>query len=154
MKKKWRTFKNQKINEMILGITGTRSGMSELQRSIYITFIRHHKPEKQIDGCCVGVDSEAFEIAMKEGIFTIGKPGYSARNPKDLTLRDNEPRDEMHEPKPHFVRNRDIVNECDYLIAMPYILGARGGTNYTINYARKVGKKMLIILRGGHMISK
>lgn len=118
---------------MKIGITGTRKGMSGAQKVAFVTFLINNEITEQVDGCCIGVDAESFEIAKRWGIKTIGRPGHSKRNPNELSNRDNRERDVMHESKPFFERNRDIVDGCEMLVAMPYELGTGGGTNYTIN---------------------
>jgi len=59
--------------------------------------------------------------------------------------------EEFREPKPPLVRNRDIVDECDLLVACP---GSdheelRSGTWACIRYARKVKRKTIIIWPDG-----
>lgn len=53
--------------------------------------------------------------------------------------------------KGHLARNRDIVNESGIMLAAPAEMTeqARGGTWYTIKYARKVGKPLVIVLPDG-----
>lgn len=42
-----------------------------------------------------------------------------------------------------FERNRYMVDHCDVLVA--YLYEKRGGTAYTVNYARQKGKKILFV---------
>lgn len=52
------------------------------------------------------------------------------------------------EPKPYLQRNKDIVHECDILIAVPVdplVEEKRSGTWTTIRYARKLNKQIIII---------
>ncbi len=50
-------------------------------------------------------------------------------------------------PKTYFARNRDIVDAADLLIATPFnnFEEDRGGTWYTVNYARKRKKPIVIV---------
>lgn len=135
---------------MKLGITGTRSGMSPEQKVKFLELIEELKPDVFIDGCCVGVDEECFLLVKDLLLVTVGRPGYSALTQEEINNnRSVYQRDKMYPSKTHFARNRDIVNESDVMIAIPYELGGKGGTNYTIDYAIKVGKPLYIILRDG-----
>ena len=44
----------------------------------------------------------------------------------------------------YHIRNRYMVDNCDVLIAI-YNGETKGGTAYTVNYARKLGKEIVII---------
>jgi hypothetical protein len=139
---------------MKLGITGTRTGMSDAQRKEFNDLLVFLKPDALIDGCCVGVDEECFLLARNFKIKTIGRPGYSALTQENINeFRSIYQRDVMHMAKTHFSRNKDIVDESDIMIAIPYELGGKGGTNYTIAYAIKMKKPLYIILRDGQTIT-
>lgn len=119
---------------MRVGFTGTREGMTPLQktslRKLFIDLIAselHH-------GDCVGADAEAHAIAQELGLRIIIHP------PIDQSHRAFcEGAHEIRIPKKHFARNRDIVDETTYLTSAsvtPHPL-EHGGTWYTINYGRK-----------------
>ena len=42
-----------------------------------------------------------------------------------------------------FERNRRMVDNCDVLLA--YLENERGGTFYTVNYAKKKGKRIVFL---------
>jgi len=44
----------------------------------------------------------------------------------------------------YHIRNRYLVDNCDVLLAI-YDSNSSGGTAYTVNYARKTGKQLIII---------
>lgn len=137
-----------------IGITGTRLGMSEQQKKKFLDLIAELKPDVFIDGCCIGVDEECFLLVKEMEIQTVGRPGYSALTNESINLnRSQYQRDIMHPSKTHFARNRDIVDESDIMIAIPYELNGKGGTNYTIDYAIKRRKPLFIILRDGELIT-
>jgi hypothetical protein len=139
---------------MKIGITGTRSGMSPEQKIQFIKLIDKLKPTSFIDGCCIGVDEETYLIVKEMGIQTIGRPGYSALTQENINeFRSVYQRDIMHMAQTHFARNRDIVKESDIMIAIPYELNGKGGTNYTIDYSIKMKKPLYIILRNGEIIT-
>lgn len=130
---------------MKLGFTGTRFGMTDEQkaviRSLFATINRvelHH-------GDCVGADADAHEIARQLGGHVVIHPPVSESH------RANCAGDELRARKTHFARNRDIVQETKILIATPFTMQEedRGGTWYTVNYARKVGRWLIIIWPDG-----
>lgn len=145
-----------------IGITGTRSGGTPEQQAMlkklmgnlhrdrssshpdgYVentstTFCFHH-------GDCIGVDQLAHETAVEQGWTTHVHP------PIKNEVRAMCEGDEMSPPKGYFARNRDIVDSCSVLIAVPPCDEdpGRGGTWYTINYARKVGTTVIMIPQNG-----
>lgn len=91
-------------------------------------------------GGCKGADVEAADVAQELGYWVVRHPGPEGGPWED---EESEADDEERAPKGHFARNRDIVHECDVVIATP-AQGTdapeslrRGGTWYTIEYARK-----------------
>ena len=141
---------------MIIGFTGTRNGMTDAQINRVAQILEDEEPTKTIDGMCVGSDAGFALLSSGLGVYTIGYPGHSKLDEDDMTYRDPNPRDEERESKTHFERNRDIVNECDIMIATPSgdNFDHRGGTNYTIKYALKVGKEINIILPNGDVLNE
>ena len=99
-------------------------------------------------GDCIGSDHEAHEI-VKDLIPVVVHP------PLGATMRafcEDGRRVITRQPSNYLTRNRDMVNECDVLVATPLTdmssTGGRiGGTWYTIRYAQKVGKEVFIIWR-------
>lgn len=96
-------------------------------------------------GDCVGADAHFHMIARAQGLFVKGHP------PSDPKLRAYCDFDEVADPKPYLVRNADIVDETDFLIATPKEMTEqkRGGTWSTIRYARKEGKPIVIVWPDG-----
>lgn len=134
---------------MRIGFTGTRNGMTDKQADSFVKTVEeltlnlscinefHH-------GDCVGADQQAH------GLSGVGCQLKIVHPPIDPTHRAfvyNYA--EIREPKSHFARNRDIVNETDLLIACPpymtpIVKETMGGTAYTVKYARKQGKPVVI----------
>lgn len=146
---------------MKIGFTGTRSGMSDRQKELVMrelsVIVAHEKDEVFFfHGGCVGADMD-FHFFSKEfrelkdetkKIEIHVYQGHSAKNPNDHSLRgDYRDADIIYPSKTYFERNRSIVNDCDLLIATPYNDNQQGGTWYTINYAKKVGKRIIILPR-------
>lgn len=131
----------------ILGISGTRKGMSELQKNkaregflnLYKSGYRefHH-------GDCVGSDEDGATIAKEIGYKIIAHP------PTNPALRAFfEGNDIILPEKTYMKRNRDIVNVSDSMIFFPKENTEpdvkRGGTWLTYDYAEAIHKQKMII---------
>ena len=134
---------------MKIGVTGTRSGMNEHQKAELMHFMKltvsafalNNESVEVHHGDCVGVDVEFAELAKELGFKTICHP------PEKNELRAFHKSDEIREPKSYFARNRNIVDECDLLIVIPYQDSHQksGGTWYTYDYAVKKQKPTHVI---------
>lgn len=137
------------------GFTGTRAGMTREQRSAFGLLMDHHggegfmhqyRPEFH-HGDCIGSDFEAHNIAhMFEWRIVLHPPSNSSQRAFCSA-------DEEREPKPYLDRNKDIVNETAVLIATPGEMEEqlRSGTWSTIRYARKKGKRIIVLYPDGSM---
>ena len=131
---------SQQGQEMIIGFTGTRKGMTSHQMIVLSGILQtgdefHH-------GDCVGADAEAHDIARCEGCRIVIHP---PDNDKYRAFCIGT-REELE--KPYLERNHDIVDACDLLVATPDGPEAqRSGTWATIRYAREVGKEVKILER-------
>lgn len=144
---------------MKIGFTGTRHGMTSEQMGAFSQFMSEVFPLTEFHhGDCVGADDEAANIMSdirSNSDMDARRWKIVCHPPADETHRAfNEHYDEMREPKTHFARNRAIVDECDMLIAAPQYAEpitqtTRGGTAYTVTYARKKGKKVYVIRPDG-----
>lgn len=125
-----------------IGVTGTRSGMNETQFDAVCEYLRAFDPavSELHHGDCVGVDVEVAEIAAALGMRTVCHP------PSKDELRANHASDEVREPLSYFARNRNIVDETDHLMVVPYQDShqSNGGTWYTHDYAKKRGKDPIV----------
>jgi hypothetical protein len=131
---------------MEIGVTGTRSGMNELQFSLVREYLtRAPAGSKLHHGDCVGVDDEVATLAASLGFATVCHP------PTKTELRAYHSSDEFREPLSYFARNRQIVNECDVLMVVPYQneWQNHGGTWYTHDYAKKIGKPLTVFFPNG-----
>lgn len=136
---------------MRVGFTGTRKGMTYLQRQGFTRMMRalnlfllpsfHH-------GDCVGADADAHAIAKEFGFVTWAHP------PEDEKLRAFCEADHILPSKKYHDRNRDIVRDTVEMIACPDgPEGARkSGTWYTIDFAIRQGRKVTIIMPNGEII--
>lgn len=138
---------------MDIGFTGTRNGMTLRQMETFGRLLKTLATEfpgfRFHHGDCKGADKEAAEIASALGCYVICHP------PIDETHRAfTKCNREYREPKTHFARNRNIVNESRFIIGTPPYFGditkdTRGGTAYTVMYARQKKKTALVIVPDG-----
>lgn len=135
---------------MRFGFTGTRRGMTDAQRKSVFSHILQLSALREVvklhHGQCLGSDEEVLLYAKDiGGIWTVAHPS----NLKVWTSQVDS--DETREPKPTLIRNRDIVDECDLLIACPGEMAEviRSGTWATIRYAREVGRRTKICWPNG-----
>jgi hypothetical protein len=132
-------------HQMNVGFTGTRlqlsntciTNLKQVLEYLNVTTFKH--------GDCEGADTIAHNIAKQLGYSVeVHPPNVDSKR----TFCDG---DIIHDPKPYIDRNKDIVDECDILIATPHTNHEtiRSGTFSTIRYARKKGKKIIIIYPDG-----
>jgi hypothetical protein len=110
---------------------------SDILKSHDIRFDRvefHH-------GDCVGVDTEAANMAFDLGYYTV------SHSPLKDDLIGDFISDEYRKSLTYFARNRNIVDECDFLLVVPYQMEHQkhGGTWYTHDYAVKKTKPFKIL---------
>lgn len=127
---------------MKIGFTGTQRGMTPAQQYEVAHLLTsedefHH-------GDCVGADEQAHGLALILNIPIV------RHLPWDEKKRAFCEGGEEVKPKPYLLRNHDIVDATDMLIATP--AGpetVRSGTWSTIRYASKVGKPVLVVMPDG-----
>ena len=129
------------MSEVHIGVTGTRSGMTDYQKASVIMFletcietVRQNNIQVVLHhGDCVGADVEVAEIARGLGCKIVCHP------PIDNKLRGWYTSDETLKPRTYFERNRDIVDRSQMLLVVPYQMEwqAKCGTWYTHDYAKK-----------------
>jgi hypothetical protein len=128
---------------MKIGFTGTQQGMTEKQKHEIAKLIKqasefHH-------GDCIGADSEAHQLAIEYGIFTVIHP------PDNPSKRAWCVGDQVLPAKPYLDRNHDIVDQTEVLIAAPFEDEdkLRSGTWATIRYAKRQGVPIRMVTRSG-----
>ncbi|KKK76317.1 hypothetical protein LCGC14_2864870 [marine sediment metagenome] len=126
---------------MILGFTGTRDGMSRKQFGAITALLRETMPSEVHHGGCKGADSGFHVLARRLGIRIILHPSVITKHQVVFTA------DEVRPAEPYLVRNHNIVDEVEGLIACPAekqeVL--RSGTWATIRYARNKGVPVNVI---------
>jgi hypothetical protein len=126
---------------MILGFTGTSQEVSQRQINWMAAMLDRLKPEELHHGDCVGADAMVHALAVSRGIPVVIHPPL---NPTKRAWCDTGKVTLLH-PKPYIIRNHDIVNLCDELLAVPNAREViRAGEWATIRYARRIGRKTYI----------
>ena len=129
---------------MIWGFTGTRKGMSRSQFKELTFLFELLRPSLFVHGDCVGADAEAHRLALNAGVPVHVRPcileGLRAHCTGGIHTWPVE--------KP-LQRNRDIVGQCDALVAAPDTDSERlqSGTWSAIRFARKTGCPVTILTR-------
>ena len=130
---------------MKIGITGTREGMNAYQKKEVQSYIQSLAIESKFQaefhhGDCSGVDVEAATMAREQTLKIICHP------PVNNETRGFFGGDEVRDPKGYLERDRNIVDETDFLLVVPKQNNWQpsGGTWYTHDYARKMGKPVII----------
>ncbi len=130
---------------MNIGITGTRYGTTHEQLQEGVLIILREEPDEVHHGDCVGADAEVHHAV-----------GY------DQWIVKHPPIDSKHrawcegglcrDPLPYHVRNHNIVDETDLLLAFPDgPERLRSGTWSTVRYAEATGKPVTIIYPDGRI---
>ncbi len=127
---------------MILGFAGTRRGMTEAQRSSVEGIVRSLNPSEIWHGACRGADLEIDRLAVALAIPRQAFPGPGQRldRPWGSVI--------VHPEEDYLRRNRRIVDGASVMLACPGEMAeqSRGGTWYTIRYARKRSGLLLHIV--------
>lgn len=128
-----------------VGITGTRLGATDEQLLHLDLLLAELEPEVLHHGDCWGVDAQANDLAIERGIPVVIHPPENLRYWADCEMAEGSIR---LPSKPYIPRNHDIVDACDILIAVPSgPEKPRSGTWATVRYARKQGRKVVVINR-------
>lgn len=118
---------------MKVGIVGNRTGWNINFVHSTLTKIGISGDDIIISGGADGVDSYAQDYSKKVGAEMIIL----------------YPKPELPSPDRYFKRNQEIALRCDTLIAFDKGSSSGSGTLNTINYAKKSGKKVILISREG-----
>jgi len=132
---------------VIVGFTGTRSGMTPQQKSLVREALRgadeaHH-------GDCIGADEQFHELARREGVDVVIHPPSDAKQRAwcQGAIR-------VEQAKPYLDRNKDIVQASTVLVGTPKELyepqpGRGQGTWSTIRYARNRSVRRRVFMPDG-----
>ena len=137
---------------MKLGFTGTQVGMTPMQLLKVAQMIAKNSIEESHSGDCIGADKEFLDLVYMansnkeyEPIKTVGH--IPSNNSKRAFCK----YDSECVPNPYLDRNRDIVDASDVMIGTPKENEEqqRSGTWATIRYAKKTGKKLVVVFPNG-----
>jgi len=130
---------------MIVGFSGTRKGMTQLQRDTLLVVLRRLRLTAGRHGDCVGADKQCHAIMRELGAKMYGHPG------PDGPLRAHCDFDECAEPRDYLRRDHDIVNLSECLIAAPGQREEqqRSGTWTTVRYAKQAGRLLIMLWPDG-----
>lgn len=133
-----------------VGFTGSSMGISiyqecELERVLKFLY-RGDLIQMFNHGDCIGADAKASFLAKQIGYKVIT---YPPENNKKRAFIDYS--DFVHKEKPYLERNRNIVNDSNFMIACPDkpMNHIRSGTNSTIRYSFKSKKPIIVINSNG-----
>jgi hypothetical protein len=130
---------------MKVGFTGSREGMSRLQKEQFVLKLFELSPTEFHHGDCEGADAEAHDI-VREFFPTVIIHVYP---PKAKNKQAFKQGDIWYTPAPYLERDRKIVDSTECLIGAPLSDAEqlRSGTWATIRHARKTGKPNFVLKR-------
>lgn len=130
---------------MKIGFTGTQRGMTQPQKAALHQWLIEHEPSELHHGDCLGADAQVHGLCCEELIQTVLHPPINPAKRAFCASR------RVRTPKPYLVRNKDIVDDTDMLIATPgeMIARLRSGTWSTVRYAAKTGKRSILVFPDG-----
>lgn len=137
---------------MKLGFTGTQVGMTPMQLLKVAQMITKNPITESHSGDCIGADNEFLQLIQlantNKSFPTIATHGHI---PSYDSKRAFGKYAVSHPPRPYLHRNHDIVDASDVMIGTPKgnEEQRRSGTWATIRYAKKTGKKLVVIFPDG-----
>lgn len=147
---------------MNIGFTGNRKGMSENQFDAFVNVIHtlmrtSDTPNEFHHGDCEGSDSNAHEIieALRTeydyDIKIVVHPPWDEKARAFCKIKET---DELRHPGPYLMRNHDIVDDCDIMIACPSSVKEvlRSGTWATVRYTRESSKSLMLLFPSGAQV--
>lgn len=148
---------------MIVGFTGTRHGMTVPQYIRATDYLRFDLGGQVVDrihhGCCLGADAEFVLGVIRARVGATPDRQWAELHAHPSNLRGMTCEDTLahsavqYAPTDPLERNRIIVTKCDLLIACPQYRTEeqRSGTWSTIRYARKIGRRHVIVWPDGEI---
>jgi len=132
---------------MNIGFTGTRKGFTFLQGIAISNLFDDMGVTEFHHGDCIGSDKMAGDLAKIRKAWIVIHP------PTDPKYRAFCKGDEIREEKPYMVRDHDIVDETEFLIATPkgFKEELRSGTWATVRYAKKQNKTIIFVFPDGQI---
>lgn len=134
-----------------IGFTGTRHGMTAEQEHMLHVLLRLASIGSLHHGDCKGADEQVHALCRLEGIPVVLHPPAS-----DKLRAFCEGAERVMDPLPYLQRDRALVHATSRLLAAPAEMHEptqqrAGGTWYTVRYARKLGRPVLIVRPDGKL---
>lgn len=127
-------------DKLILGMTGSREGMTSAQRERFIEVLASLSWLEFRHGDCLGADAESHDLVEARSTAT----QIIIHPPKSDYMRAFKKGHVILEPKDYIPRDHDIVDACGLLVGFPkgpQIL--RSGTWTTLRYAQKTKRPFI-----------
>jgi hypothetical protein len=139
------------VPNMILGFTGTRAGMTELQWSRIKMMLIDLRPSEVHHGDCIGADADFHKLIRKRNHSLRNKVRIVTHPPIKTKGRAYCKGDFEHPPFEYIKRDHDIVDASDMIFATPKGMNEelRSGTWATVRYAVRTGVPVIIIWPDG-----
>ena len=142
---------------MKVGCTATHKGLRPLQKDGIRKVLQdfYDKGARELHhGDCIGGDDQIATIAQQIGYRLVAHPGFNPKKVADTSFRAFHPSHVLLPVKPFLMRDRDIVDAVDVMVAgplNPYEV-RRSGTWTTVRYCRdKVKKPLYIVCPNGEV---
>lgn len=133
---------------MKIGFTGTQVGTITIQSQQLVFLLADLGMTVFHHGCCIGADDEAALIVAEQfpDVRIVGHPPVDRKKiGKEASYCHT-----LRESRPYLDRNRAIVAETEILVACPKgPEEQRSGTWMTVRYARKKGRRVVIVWPNG-----
>lgn len=134
------------MHGFVVGFTGTRSGMTALQKVTFNRLVQSLQIKEFHHGDCVGADYDAHEAVRR----LLPECEIIAHPPQSDKYRAYVSECTVLDPKPYLERNRDIVSASGLIIVVPKQdskpTNMRGqGTWWTFEHAWGEGRLILAI---------
>ena len=137
---------------MKVGFTGTQVSMRVGQCMAFMKLMKSLEPIEFHHGDCIGADALAARMVLANfpNCKVVSHP------PINTSKQANVGGHVVLERKDYLVRNRDIVNAVDVMVATPKedTEQVRSGTWYTVRYTRQRKKMLHIVFPNGVVKSK
>jgi hypothetical protein len=134
---------------MILGFTGTREGLRTITSNrlcVIIDVLRSLGLKEVHHGQCVGADELMHLIACDAQIPVVVHPPINRKLVFDLNdEKFTKNKVTVLKPYDYLARNKHIVAASDIVLGTPLNTEVKGGTWYTIEYAKEKGKKVIVL---------
>ncbi len=132
---------------LIWGVTGTRNGATVYQLASVAWLWSRYGIDVQHNGDCVGSDEQLYRIGRAfQAHIELHPPNVRAFR---AFCGDRD--DHWWRETDYLTRDAEIASNCDALVVCPKTAAeeTRGGTWYTINYARKLKIPIAVVWPDG-----